>query len=48
MGAAVTSVSRSGRPRNLTGAWLDSVEWVQVRVAMHLHVMVPAVARLRS
>ncbi|PSC68148.1 NAD dependent epimerase dehydratase family [Micractinium conductrix] len=29
MGAAVTSVSRSGRPRNLTGAWLDSVEWVQ-------------------
>lgn len=30
MGAAVVSVNRSGRPRNLRGDWLDQVEWVQV------------------
>lgn len=30
MGAAVTSVNRSGRPRNLAGDWLHQVEWVQV------------------
>ena len=30
MGCGVVNVSRSGRPRNLRGDWLDQVEWVQV------------------
>ena len=29
MGAAVVSVNRSGRPRNLRGDWLNQVQWVQ-------------------
>lgn len=29
MGAAVVSINRSGRPRNLHGDWLGQVEWVQ-------------------
>ena len=30
MGVAVTSINRSGRPKNLKGAWVDQVTWVQV------------------
>ncbi len=30
MGMAVTSISRHGRPANLTADWANNVDWVKV------------------